>query len=198
MLGARAIAILCSAAVAACSGAEDPPVSELETTSAEVDASDMRALTEVSDEPGVQDPAAYKTPAPDPVVPVPDLQTGMTAVGSLRPVNDSGVSGNLTVSDVRGGTLVSVSVTGAPPGVRVLEPALHRGTCGETGERVAVLSGLRLTATGLGAVTDTLDVPPRTVMDGAHVLVLKGVPAGPATPPLACAELPLNRPDPPV
>lgn len=190
------LAIVCSAAAVACSIAEDPPENSLERTSVEVDASDMRALTEVSDEPGIQDPAAYKTPAPDPVVPVPDLQTGMTAVGSLQPVNNSGVSGNLTVSDVRGGTLVSVSVTSAPPGVRVLEPALHRGTCGDTGPRVAVLSGVRLTATGLGGVTDTLDVPPRTVMDGAHVLVLKGVPAGRATPPVACAEVPFNRPDP--
>jgi hypothetical protein len=179
-----------------CGFREDGPDPPLENTATEVDASDMAALNRASDEPGPTENSIYQQPDLAPVIPVPDLQTGLTATGALKPVNDSGMTGALTVSDVAGGTLVSVTIGEAPSGARVLQAALHRGTCGGPGERVSVLQPIRLTGRGIGTVTDTLAIPARVVMNGAHVLVVRRLSAKVGAPPAACAAIPLNRSDP--
>jgi|GEM_PF-2601552 len=135
----------------------------------------------------------YASPAPDPVINVPNPGGGGTAVGSLQQVNNSGVTGNVTVAAAGTGTLVSVSITGAPAG-GAYSLALHQGKCGENDRPVAPLSPIRVDANGIGAVTDTAGIPVATVLDGNHAVVVKLPNAGPATPPAACAPIPVGSP----
>lgn len=193
------LALALAAAVAACSMEEDTPDQGQNpgTTSRQVDATDMEATKGMAEDSGVPgQPSAYETATPTPPGAVPDLRGGMTVAGQLTPVNRSGVNGSLAVSQIPSGTLVTVSLTDAQPNT-AYRVAINQGRCGSTGREVApVGSGLQVGSTGSGAVSDTLTLPAATVMNGQHVVTVNGANAGPATPPVACADIPLNRPNP--
>lgn len=163
------------------------------TTSRQVSGPDVAALQGVSSDSGqVGKEPAYATGAPP--TPVPDLRGGMTVTGQLTEVNRSGVTGSMTVSQVGPGTLVSVALYESAPNT-TYRVDVSRGRCGSSGAVVAPVGTIRAGGTGTGAVTDTLSLSATTVMDGEHVLTVRGANAGPEVPPQACADIPLNRPE---
>lgn len=192
------LALALAAAVGACTMDEDTPDQGQApgTTSRQVDATDVEATKAVSDDGGqAGKTAAYETATPTPPTAVIDPRNGMTVVGQLTPVNRSGVNGSVTVSQVGAGTLVTVSLTDAQANTPY-RVAVNRGRCGSTGTEVApVGAALQVGSTGSGGVTDTLSIPAATVMNGQHVVTVNGANAGAATPPVACADIPLNRPN---
>jgi hypothetical protein len=169
---------------------EDVPPGEV---SQRIDQSDMQDLTEVSDEPG-PGPSEYQTPSPAPVTPIPNPPGQLTVTGSLMPVNNHPITGNMTLAEVPGGTLATVQVTRARANA-AYRVAIHQGSCQRQGAQLAALGPLRVGGQGVAAITDTLAVPAARVMDGAHVLVVRAENAPPSLPPVACAAIPVNRPD---
>ncbi|HEX2078234.1 MAG TPA: hypothetical protein VHG08_11015 [Longimicrobium sp.] len=169
-----AAAALCLAA--AC-GAGDG--AEGETATQEVDTS--RAG-------GSQTPGAANQPAPN-VTNIPRPEQTMAA-GRLSPVNNSGVTGSVNVRGIGEQTEISLNVTGVTAGNQQLQGAVVQGTCEQPGSDVAPLGPIPVGAGNIATLTDTLPLPPGTVLNGQHALIVKGQNAGPATPPLACSPLP--------
>jgi hypothetical protein len=192
------LALALAAAVGACTMDEDTPDQGAApgTTSRQVDATDVEATKSVSDDQGQAGKTpGYETAAPTPPTAVIAPGNGMTVVGQLSPVNRSGVNGSVTVSQVGSGTLVSVSLTEGQANT-AYRVAVNRGRCSSTGAEVApVGAALQVGGTGSGGVADTLSVPAATVMNGQHVVTVNGANAGPSTPPVACADIPVNRPN---
>jgi hypothetical protein len=135
------------------------------------------------------DPASADTnPVRDvEVVPRPE-QT--IATGRLAEVNNSGVTGAVTVRGIAGATEIVMNAVGLPEGTQQVEAALVRGPCEATGADVAPIGPLPVGVGNVAAVTDTLRMDPGQVLDGNHAIVVRGAPAGPGVPPLACAALP--------
>lgn len=188
------LALALSVALGACTMKKETPDENVDPgqTSRQVSQSDQEALSRAS---GNQTPGSgtYQNPGPDSVTPVPNPGGGQTAVGSLKPVNNSGIGGSLTVTAAGQGTLVSISLTAAPAG-SVYQVALHQGKCGQVGGQVAAFKRpLQVDPNGIGAGSDTLALAPQAVMNGQNVVVLKGQNAGPTTPPVACADIPANH-----
>ncbi len=193
------LALALAAAAGACTIDGDTPDQGAApgTTSRQVDATDVEAMKGVSDDSGrVGNTPGYQTAAPTAPTAVIDPRSGMTVAGQLSPVNRSGVNGSVAVSQIPSGTLVTVSLTEGQANT-AYRVAINRGRCGSTGAEVAPVGGpLQVGSTGSGAVTDTLTLPAATVMNGQHVITVNGANAGPSTPPVACADIPLNRPNP--
>lgn len=113
------------------------------------------------------------------------------AAGTISPVNNSGVTGSVNLRGIGEQTEVSLNVTGITEGNQQLQAAVVQGTCAQSsGPEVAQIGPIPVGAGNVGALTDTLAVPPGTVLNGQHALIIKGQNAGPSTPPLACAALP--------
>lgn len=125
-----------------------------------------------------------------PVQPITRPEQTMAA-GTLSPVNNSGVTGSVNLRGIGEQTEVSLNVTGITEGNQQLQAAVVQGTCEQSsGAEVAQIGPIPVGAGNIGALTDTLAVPPGTVLNGQHALIVKGQNAGPSTPPLACAALP--------
>jgi hypothetical protein len=133
--------------------------------------------------PGDAAPNIHSTRTPD----------QMIAAGQLSPVNNSGVRGGVNMRGIGEQTEVSMNVSGVPQGQQV-QAALVQGACGTAGTSVAEIGPLTVGAGGVASVTDTVPLPPATVMSGAHSLIVKGQNAGPATPALACSPIPKSEP----
>jgi hypothetical protein len=112
------------------------------------------------------------------------------AAGQLSPVNNSGVNGSVNFRGLDEGTEISLNVTGISQGNQQLQGAIVQGTCEQNGGEVAPVGPIPVGAGTIATLTDTLQVPVGTVLNGQHALIIKGQNAGPATPPLACAALP--------
>ena len=112
------------------------------------------------------------------------------AAGRLSPVNNSGVTGSVNVRGLAQGTEVSLNVTGISAGNQQLQGSIVQGTCEQSGSEVAPVGPIPVGAGNIATLTDTLQVPVGTVLNGQHALIIKGQNAGPATPPLACSPLP--------
>jgi hypothetical protein len=120
------------------------------------------------------------------------------AAGRLSPVNNSGVTGSVNLRDVGGQTEVSLNVTGMTEGNQQLQGSIVQGTCEQSGSEVVPVGPIPVGAGNIATLTDTLQVPVATVLNGQHALIIKGQNAGPATPPLACSPLPKWERVPPV
>lgn len=188
------VALLLALALGACGGEPEnmdgPPLSD---EALEVDQEAMEEVQEVAVEPGPGEPSPYATPAPAPVLPTPNPPARPTVQGALQPLNASTVRGNMAVAEVGDQTLVTVSVTHAPPDVP-LQVGIHRAPCSPPGEHVALLADFRVNERGTATVTDTLPLAPTAVMNGAHVVLVR-LQAG-ETPglPVACAPIPRRTP----
>lgn len=112
------------------------------------------------------------------------------AGGTLAPVNNSGVGGSVNFRGIGQQTEIALQVTTVPAGTKALDAAVVQGTCERVGTQVAPIGPLTVGAGNIAALTDTLNLPPGTVLNGQHAIVVKGQNAGPATPPLACSPLP--------
>lgn len=124
-----------------------------------------------------------------PVQPIPRPEQTIAA-GTLSAVNNSGVTGSVNVRGIGEQTEVSLNVTGLTDANRQLQGSVVQGTCEQSGTEVAQIGPIPVGTGNVGALTDTLQVPPGTVLNGQHALIVKGQNAGPSTPPLACAALP--------
>lgn len=174
MRGRRAlVGTLCLAA--ACGGQGGESGGEPDSTSASVIGSEA--------------PAEPAGPSSAPVQNVTE-PTQTIAAGALAQVNNLGVTGSMNVRGIGEQTEVGLNVTSVPTGTTSLRGAIVQGTCDRPGAEVAPVGPLTVGAGGIIALTDTVAVGPGTVLDGAHVLILKGENAGPATPALACGLLP--------
>jgi hypothetical protein len=125
------------------------------------------------------------------VQPIPRPEQAMAA-GTLTSVNNSGVGGSVNLRGIGEQTEVSLNVSGLTDANRRVQAAVVQGTCEQSGagSETAQIGPIPVGAGNLASITDTLALPPGTVLNGQHVLVVKGQNAGPATPPLACAPLP--------
>lgn len=137
---------------------------------------------------GDQNPDAGEQAAPN-VHNVPGAEQTMAA-GQLSPVNNSGVRGSVNVRGIGEQTEISINATGITQGNQQLDAAVVQGTCEQPGAEVAPVGPIPVGAGNIAVVTDTLPLPPGTVLNGQHALILKGQNAGPSTPPLACSPLP--------
>lgn len=135
------------------------------------------------------DGATQGTEGGMPVQPLPRPEQTMAA-GTISPVNNSGVTGSMNLRGIGEQTEVSLNVTGLTEANRQLQASVVQGTCAQNGSEVAQVGPISVGAGNIAAITDTLAVPPGTVLNGQHALIIKGQNAGPATPPLACAALP--------
>lgn len=132
-----------------------------------------------------------------PMTRVPDSNMNMTVAGQLGEVNNSGVQGNLSLTAIPAGTRILLSVSNVQAG-STLEIALEPGKCGTPSQGTNVVGTMQIDASGGGSTTVDAPIPATTVMNGEHSLVVKTPQAGPATPPLACADIPRNTPGQPV
>lgn len=124
-----------------------------------------------------------------PVQPIPRPEQTIAA-GTLSAVNNSGVGGSVNLRGIGQQTEVSLNVTGLTDANRQVQASVVQGTCEQSGSEVAQIGPIPVGTGNLAAITDTVPVPPGTVLNGQHALIVKGQNAGPATPPLACAALP--------
>jgi hypothetical protein len=172
----RAAAVLALSWLAACgdSGGESPDPGN---TTAEVGTSGTATSSGEPAQGGM------------PVQPITRPEQTIVA-GTLSPVNNSGVTGSVSLRGIGEQTEVSLNVTGITEGNRELQASVVQGTCEQSGSAVAQIGPIPVGAGNIAAKTDTLAVPPGTVLNGKHALIVKGQNAGPATPPLACAALP--------
>ena len=164
MARAAAAAVLCLG-MAACGGGGEGGPGTAETSGAE----GQQAA------PGVQN-----VPRPEQTI----------AGGRLSPVNNSGVTGSVNFRGIGEQTEISLNVTGIGEGNQQLQGAVVQGTCEQSGGEVAPVGPIPVGAGNIATLTDTLPVPPGTVLNGQHAFIVKGQNAGPATPPLACSALP--------
>lgn len=136
-----------------------------------------------------EDPATAVGPAVPNVETVPRPDQTM-ASGRLSPVNNSGITGSVNVRGIGERTEVAMNVTGLTEGTRQVDAGIVTGPCENSGGQVAPLGPITVGAGGIAAVTDTLDLPAGTVLNGAHAIVVRAMEAGPSVPPLACSPLP--------
>jgi hypothetical protein len=174
---AAVAALLCGAAACGDDGGEDPDAGN---PSAEVGQSGTAT--------DARTPGSGETAAPG-VQNIPRPEQAMAA-GNLSPVNNSGVTGSVNVRGLGAQTGVSLNVTGIAEGTQQLQGSIVQGTCEQNATQVAQIGPIPVGAGNIASLTDTLPLPPGTVLNGQHALLVKEQNAGPATPPLACAALP--------
>ena len=174
----RAAAVLALCGLAACGGSDGGDDEQAPGTA---------GATQEVESPGATTPAADSGAMPVQPIPRPE-QT--IAAGTLSAVNNSGVGGSVNLRGLGQQTEVSLNVTGLTDANRQLQAAILQGTCEQSGSEVAQIGPIPAGAGNVAAITDTVPVPPGTVLNGQHALIVKGQNAGPATPPLACAALP--------
>ena len=123
----------------------------------------------------------------------PDTGRNMTIAGTLKQMNQTGVTVSMTMTAVEGGTRILFNANPLPPNSAV-DVIIAPGDCAgvlPTGTPVATVAA---NASGSATNTTVIPIPAAAIMDGRHVVLVKGRQAGPATPPLACSEIPLNAP----
>lgn len=178
---AAAAAVL-SLSLAACGGGDDADAGAAASESQELEpATEGNSAQQAA--PGVQN------------IPRPEETT---AAGRLSPVNNSGVTGSVNLRAVGEQTEISLNVTGISQGNQQLQGSIVQGTCEQSGSELVPVGPIAVGAGNIATLTDTLQVPVATVLDGRHALIVKGQNAGPATPPLACSPLPRWERLPPV
>ena len=149
------------------------------------------------------DPTLAADPAETGVRTVPDIEavpgTEQTiAAGRLSPVNNSGVTGSVSVRGIGERTEIAMNVTGLAPGTPEVSAAIVRGSCENPGAEVAPIGPIPVGPGDIAALTDTVALPPATVLNGEHALVVRGAQAGAGVPPLACSPLPRQEVGPPA
>ena len=107
-----------------------------------------------------------------------------TANLQLMAVENSGVTGEVTLTAAGEQTTVGIHVTGAPANA-VLPAHVHSGSCEAKGPAVAPLDSVRTDATGMGMINSTIAVPFSTVNNGQHFVQVH-LPTGA---PAACGNI---------
>jgi len=92
---------------------------------------------------------------------------GASAMVQANAVDNSGVSGQVTLTASGEQTMVEMHLTGAPPNAS-LAAHIHSGTCENKGPAVAPLDTVRTDASGMGMNNATANIPFATANDGQH------------------------------
>ena len=117
---------------------------------------------------------------------------GMSESADLMPLNDSGVSGTVSLSDLGGQTEVMVTLNGL---VANSEHAghIHTGSCDNIGPVVEPLQDITAGAAGTGTMTITVSAAPSAVMNGQHLVAYHETAGDNHGPPVACAVIPRHE-----
>lgn len=135
------------------------------------------------DSADVSQEAVVVDPAPEGMAAESTAPMGQTA--QLQPVNDSGITGEATVTDRGSESEIMVRLTGAP--ANSTHPGhVHAGTCEAIGSVVQPLQEIATDATGTGTMTASVAIPTMTLSDGQHIIVYHETGGSPAT----CATIP--------
>lgn len=153
--------------MAACAPADD-----------EVDALDDGAV--VFDEPAEMTPPAAMTGADE-----------MGESFDLAALNNSGVTGTVSVTDLGAQTEVMVTLNGLEAN-SAHAGHIHMGTCANIGGIVAPLEEITAGAAGTGTMTTTIAAAPGTVMNGQHLVAYHQNPGDDHGAALACAPIPMH------
>lgn len=128
------------------------------------------------------------------VPPPAGTDTGAAASGMapmmvpLRPVGNSGVNGQVTVTDGGTQTQLALTLTGLQPN-GAHAGHVHQGTCDSLGSAVAPLPVVTADASGTGSATETVAIPTATLMDGRHVVAYHEAGGSPGAP-VVCGAVP--------
>ncbi|MQA90603.1 MAG: hypothetical protein GEU90_10265 [Gemmatimonas sp.] len=129
------------------------------------------------------------------VTPIEEPQTAETPAmevaeetSAFQPLQDSGVTGEATITPQDQQTQVMVQLTGAS-GAGEHPGHLHSGSCDDVGGVVQPLEPVTTDASGTGSMTATVAMPPMTAMDGQHIVVYHAAGGGP---PITCAPIPAH------
>ncbi len=182
----RVAAVLALAAAGACSRG-GRPVEDGEPATQE------HKVGEAQDERQMHQAAEADESGKNPGAPrnVRDPVSGMSQAGALTALNNSGVSGNFSMTPAGEGTTLNISVnapTGAAGGYRV---SINRGPCSQLGAQVAEVGQVQVGGATVAGQTFTVPLPTATVMNGEHALAVYGTQNAQ---PLACASIPANAP----
>lgn len=140
-----------------------------------------------------EEPATDVTVEPAPVAaPTAGMDTmgmgaggGMASTVNMQAMNNSGVTGQATVTPANGQTQVMVQLNAAAGGST--HPGhIHQGTCDSPGSVVEPLQPITLDNAGAGNMTTTVGVDPMTVMNGQHIIQYHGE----GGTPVACGSIP--------
>jgi hypothetical protein len=99
-------------------------------------------------------------------------------------VDNSGVTGDVTLTASGEQTTVGMHVNGAPANA-ALAAHVHSGTCEAKGPAVAPLDSVKTDATGMGMINTTIALPFATVNNGQHFVQVHN----PAGAPAACGNI---------
>jgi hypothetical protein len=122
-----------------------------------------------------------------PTVEAPPAAPAMPMTAQLQPLQDSGVTGEVTVTGRDAQTEVTVRLAGGTPSES--HPGhIHSGTCDAVGGVVQPLQPIAADATGSGTMTTTVAVPAATAMNGQHIVVYHA----PGGQPVTCAQIPAH------
>lgn len=146
---------------------------------------------QIEDTDLTQGTAEVTPPATEPGMAAPMGGATMAAApqtASFQALQDSGVTGEATLTPRDQQVEVMVRLTGAP-GAGEHPGHIHSGTCDNIGGVVQPLDPITTDATGSGTMTTTVDLPPMTVMNGQHVISYHAAGGGP---PITCAQIPMH------
>lgn len=116
---------------------------------------------------------------------------------TLSPLNDSGVSGTVSLTPQGQQTVVDVTLEGAPAD-SVHPGHIHTGAdCSDYAGIEVNLTDISVGADGMGSASTTVDMPILDIEDGNHVVIFHAGPTLEDDPtPIACAELPVSMAQP--
>jgi hypothetical protein len=138
----------------------------------------------------VEDPQEVLPPAQEPGLNTPPgTQAGTGETSAFQALQNSGVTGEATITDRGQQTQVMVRLTGTEGGGE--HPGhIHTGTCDNIGGVVQPLQPVTTDSTGTGSMTADVEIAPMAAMDGQHVVVYHAAGGGP---PITCAAIPMHR-----
>ena len=111
----------------------------------------------------------------------------MPMTAQFQALQNSGVTGEATVTGRGTQTEVTVRLTGSQPSAS--HPGhIHTGTCEAVGSPIQPLQPVAIDSSGTGTMTATVDVPGNTAMNGQHIVVYHGEGGVPIT----CAPIPAH------
>lgn len=140
---------------------------------------------EVRGEPlGTEEAVAPATPGA--VEPPPEV---VSYAVPMQPLGGSGISGEATLERDAAGTQVRVQLSGTPGGTS--HPGhIHEGaSCESPGSVVTPLTPIPTNEQGTGEMITTVELEPRQIMDGNHLIVYHEAEGDPGQP-VVCGEIP--------
>lgn len=140
---------LASLLLAACAGESEEMAEEIAAEGTPVDATQELAMDTV---------AAV----------VPEGAGGMTLAADLQPLNNSGVTGQATMTESGQQVQAAVRISGANPGEH--PGHVHRGSCDNLGPVVVPLPAITVGADGNGSATGTAAISADSLMAGGLVV----------------------------